>query len=148
MRHVLLPLCLFLASFGSVKSPGPAIASDKSGDEPVVLLLADPVVAPLLAVVFLQGTLTAVSENLVNPYGGELLSVNGNYYINTTLTSGTAAPDEILLSSVEDQFFKVEDALGNLLIQDFEIILMAPGNDILIMASATHVLGVCPTGQL
>ena len=89
----------------------------------------------------LDGTLTTISANFINPYTGELLAVNGDYYINDTLVSGTAAIDDTLLGSTHDQFFSLEDGLGNLLITDFEIILMAAGDDILNLASTTNIMG-------
>ena len=94
-----------------------------------------------MAVTFLQGMLTSISANFINPYTGEILTVDGDYYVNNTPVVGTSADDDILLSSVENQFFRLEDASGNILIQDIEIILTSDGDDILDLTSTSHALG-------
>lgn len=87
------------------------------------------------------GTLTTINSSFVNPYTGEILNVSGDYYINDTLVSGGAGTDDIALGLVFDQLWRLEDELGNLLIENIEVFLPAPGNDILLLASTTHILG-------
>ena len=87
------------------------------------------------------GTLTTINSSFVNPYTGEILNVNGDYYINDTPVSGGAGTDDIALGLVFDQLWRLEDDLGNLLIENIEVFLPAPGNDILLLASTTHILG-------
>ncbi len=87
------------------------------------------------------GTLTTINSTFINPYTGEILDVNGDYYINDTSVSGGPGADDIALGVVFDQLWTLEDALGNLLIENIEVFLPAPGNDILLLASTTHVLG-------
>ncbi len=95
-----------------------------------------------MAASFLVGNLTNITSNFINPYDGELLSINGDYYMNETFVSGTSAVDDLLIASSHDQYFRVEDELGNLLIDDnIEVFLMASGNDILLLASTTYVMG-------
>ena len=87
------------------------------------------------------GTLTTINSSFINPYTGEILTVSGDYYINDTPVSGGTGTDDIALGLVFDQLWRLEDDLGNLLIENIEVFLPAPGNDILLLASATHVLG-------
>lgn len=87
------------------------------------------------------GTLTSISANFINPYTGEILSVNGDYYLNDTLVTGGPGTDDIALGVTFDQFWRLEDELGNLLIENIEVFLPAPGDDILLLSSATYVLG-------
>ncbi len=87
------------------------------------------------------GTLTPISSNFINPYTGEILSVNGTYYLNDTLITGGPGTNDIALGVTFDQFWRLEDELGNLLIENIEIFLPAPGDDILLLSSDTHVLG-------
>ncbi len=94
-----------------------------------------------MTVTFLQGTLEFISANFINPYTGEVLEVEGEYYINDTPVNGGPGNADILLGSTHNQFFTIEDSMGNLLLEDLEIFLMAAGTDILILASDTHVLG-------
>ncbi len=94
-----------------------------------------------MAVTFILGTLETISANFINPYTGELIEVKGDYYVNDTYVNGGPAADDILLSSTQNQFFSLEDALGNLLFEDFEQIILNAGDDILNLSSKTHVLG-------
>ena len=90
---------------------------------------------------FVPGVLTSISQNLINPYTGDMLFVSGNYYVNTQYSNGGPGNQDVLLSSVDNQFFSIEDSQGNLLIEDYETFLMAPGDDILNLASTTYVMG-------
>ena len=94
-----------------------------------------------MTVTFVLGTLTQISANFINPYTGELLAINGDYYINDQYVNGGAGSDDALLGSTHDQFFSLEDSIGDLLLEGFEQFYMAPGNDILLLASSTHILG-------
>tara|TARA_R110001592_G_scaffold79054_4_gene236777 strand:- start:4137 stop:6521 length:2385 start_codon:yes stop_codon:yes gene_type:complete len=87
------------------------------------------------------GTLTNINANFINPYTGELLNVAGDYYINDTFVSGGAGAGDIALGTTFDQLWLLEDNLGNLLIENVELFLPAPGNDIILLASDTHILG-------
>ena len=87
------------------------------------------------------GTLTPISSNFINPYTGEILSVNGTYYLNDTLVTGGPGTNDIALGVTFDQFWRLEDELGNLLIENIEVFLPAPGDDILLLSSDTHILG-------
>lgn len=86
-------------------------------------------------------TLTTINSNFINPYTGEILSINGDYYLNDILVTGGPGTDDIALGLVFNQFWRLEDDLGNLLIENIEVFLPAPGDDILMLASTTHVLG-------
>ncbi len=87
------------------------------------------------------GTITAINANFINPYTGEILSVNGTYYLNNIPVTGGPGTADIALGATFDQFWRIEDEMGNLLIENIEIFLPAPGNDILLLSSATHILG-------
>ncbi len=93
-----------------------------------------------MAAIFVPGTLTYVSETLINPYTGHQITIDGNYYINDSVTVGTV-DDDFIFGSVFDQYWRLEDEEGNLLIQDIEAFYSAPGGDIINLASTTHVLG-------
>ena len=94
-----------------------------------------------MTVDLIAGTLTTINANFINPYTGEILSVNGDYYQNDTLVTGGSGTADIALGTTFDQFWRLEDELGNLLIEDIEIFLPAAGNDIVMLSSSTHVLG-------
>jgi hypothetical protein len=108
------------------------------------LLLMKPlllVAAPFFATTFVAGTGTLVSETLGHPYSGASLVVAGQYYTNDAYVYGGPGTSDVLISSGNDQFFRLEDDLGNLLLDGFEYYLMSGGDDVLILASATRVLG-------
>ncbi|MGH1378023.1 MAG: calcium-binding protein [Alphaproteobacteria bacterium] len=94
-----------------------------------------------MTVTFVLGTLTQISTNFINPYTGELLPVNGNYYVNDQYINGGSASDDAIIGSTHDQLYTLEDDLGNIILEDFEQFYTAPGNDILLLASTTNVLG-------
>ncbi|PCJ99259.1 MAG: hypothetical protein COA45_04270 [Zetaproteobacteria bacterium] len=94
-----------------------------------------------MTVMTLVGTLTYVSANFINPYTGDLLVVDGDYYINDQYVNGGTGTGDILLGTSYEQFYRLEDDAGNLLIEGFEQIYPSTGSDILLLASTTHVLG-------
>ena len=94
-----------------------------------------------MTVTFVLGTLTQISTNFINPYTGDLLVVDGDYYINDQYINGGAAADDAIIGSTHDQLYTLEDDLGNIILEDFEQFYTAPGHDILLLASTTHVLG-------
>ncbi|MBL9079970.1 MAG: hypothetical protein JNL08_20925 [Planctomycetes bacterium] len=100
--------------------------------------LATPIA---FVVTFVQGTLTQVSQTIVNPWSGASLTLSGPYYVNTAYVDGGPATDDILLTSVHTQFFRLQDDNGNRLIDGFEIILMSDGADVLDLTSTIHVMG-------
>ena len=91
--------------------------------------------------VSLIGTLTSVSETLINPYSGEELIINGDYYMNTTLVTGSAGAGDVLGANPFAQYWRVEDENGNPLITDFELLVPSSGDDILNFASLTNISG-------
>ncbi len=92
--------------------------------------------------IVLVGTLTNITANFINPYDGTLLTIDGDYYINDTFVSGTSGTFDLLIGSTHDQYYRIEDEMGNRLIDDnFEYILPAPGDDIILLASTTNVMG-------
>jgi len=94
-----------------------------------------------MTVTFVFGTLEFISANFINPYTGEVLNVEGDYYVNDTVVNGGTGDADILLGSTLSQFFSLEDSLGNVLLEDLEIYLMSAGNDILNLSSSTIALG-------
>ncbi len=94
-----------------------------------------------MAFVTVVGTLTFVSENLINPYTGETITLNGNYYVNDAYVDGGPGSEDILAGDPLDQFYRLEDELGTLLIENFEIVFTGSGNDIVNLASTNYVLG-------
>lgn len=94
-----------------------------------------------MTVTFLLGTLTHVSTTFINPYTGELLAIDGDYYINDTYVYGGPDANDVLIGTSHDQFYRLEDDMGNLLLDGFEQFFPSSGNDILLLASTTNVLG-------
>lgn len=94
-----------------------------------------------MGVVTLAGTLTAISTQLVNPYDGTTVFINGNYYINTTYVNGGSGPADFLLGNPNDNFYRLEDENGTLLLEGFEYIFPSSGSDIINLASLNYVLG-------
>lgn len=93
-------------------------------------------------VTFVLGPVVNVLETFVNPYDGETIDVNGAFNINDGVTpAGCPQFRDILLGGPTDQIIRLEDDAGNLLIDSYEIILSSSGNDIILFASTTHVLG-------
>ncbi|MBI1300806.1 MAG: type I secretion C-terminal target domain-containing protein [Alphaproteobacteria bacterium] len=88
-----------------------------------------------------NGTATNINETITNPFTGEELLVNGLYYINDTLLDGGSTPGNILIASSNNQYISIQDSLGTLLFQNFDTVLLGGGDDILNLASLTHVLG-------
>ncbi len=94
-----------------------------------------------MTVTFVLGTLEFISANFINPYTGELLEVEGSYYINDTPVDGGGGTADILLGSTHNQFFSLESETGEVLLVDLEVFLMAAGDDILNLTSSTVMLG-------
>ena len=94
-----------------------------------------------MTITFVLGTLEYISANFINPYTGEILEIEGEYYINDTPVDGGTGTADILLGSTHNQFFSLEDPSGNILLEDLEIFLMAAGHDIINLSSDTVVLG-------
>ena len=90
---------------------------------------------------FLLGTLQTVSANFTNPYTGDVLEVDGDYYVNDTFLDGGPGVCDLLLSGSENQFFRLTDDSGNLLFANFEMFIPGSGSDILLLADTTHILG-------
>ncbi|MGH1375143.1 MAG: Ig-like domain-containing protein [Alphaproteobacteria bacterium] len=88
-----------------------------------------------------EGTPTFISENIINPYTGEILPLLGTYYINDTHVDGGAGTSDVLSGSPLNQYYRLVDAAGDLLIENIEFIFPGSGNDIVNIASTTHVLG-------
>lgn len=94
-----------------------------------------------MATIFVPGTLTSVSEILINPYTGHQIVLNGDYYVNTTVSNGTSGLD-FMFGTALDQYWRLEDENGNLLIQNnIEQFFPAVGNDVINLASLNHILG-------
>lgn len=81
------------------------------------------------------------TKTFVNPYSGETLYVSGTYNVRMTPITGTSSPVDVLAMPVYDDILRIEDDNGNLLLSGIEIIQGAAGNDIMILASATHTYG-------
>ena len=94
-----------------------------------------------MTITFVLGTLEYISANFINPYTGEILEIEGEYYINDTPVDGGAGTADILLGSTHNQFFSLEDPSGTILLENLEVFLMAAGHDIINLASDTVVLG-------
>lgn len=94
------------------------------------------------------GTLQSVSEVFTNPYSGETINVDGDYYVNMSLVAGTSSAFDTLVTGNVVNLVRVEDDLGNLLIDSIESFALVNGDDILLLASTNHVLGdIFATGQ-
>ncbi len=89
----------------------------------------------------LIGVETNISAVFINPYDGTSLSVDGVYYLNVDPVVGSDPFFNLLGGNPFDQFWRIEDDEGNLLIDNFQLYIPSTGNDILLLASTTHVLG-------
>lgn len=87
-----------------------------------------------------NGALSPLSVTLVNPYSGDIVAVNDVY--NQTLSSYFGTPDsDTLVFTVSNTALFIEDSAGNQQFADIEIVAASNGNDIIFLASNTHVLG-------
>lgn len=87
-----------------------------------------------------NGALSPLSVTLVNPYSGDIVVVDDEY--NQTLSSyfGTVDSDTLVFTVSNTALF-IEDTSGNQQFADIEIVAASNGNDIIFLASNTHVLG-------
>ncbi len=83
------------------------------------------------------GTLTEITANFINPYTGDILELDGEYYVNNDYYDGGPGSSDTILGTSVDQLYTIEDANGNLLIENYETILPADGDDVVIMSSDT-----------
>lgn len=94
-----------------------------------------------MSIITVVGTLTTVSETIVNADTGDEITINGDYYVNNTLVSGTPGTDDFLLGNPFNNYLRLEDSSNNILIEDYEFFFPSSGNDIINFSSATHSLG-------
>lgn len=94
-----------------------------------------------MAVVTLVGTLTTISTNMINPYDGSTVYVEGDFYVNTTPVFGSEGILDYLLGNPQDNDFRLEGDDGELLISSFEFIFPSSGNDIVNLASLNYIIG-------
>lgn len=87
------------------------------------------------------GTLTTITTQFVNPYTGDILYIDGNYYLNDQYVNGGVGGPDYWLGTAHDNFIRLEDESGNLLIEEFEFFYPSTGNDIVNFASLTHIMG-------
>ena len=87
------------------------------------------------------GTLEEVDTIYTNPYTGELLHINGPYYVIDDVVFGEVGVDDRLLGNPNNQLWYIEDEAGDQMIGDFSGYFSAAGDDILLFASTTYILG-------
>lgn len=97
------------------------------------------------AVFFELGTLQSLNTTITNANSGETVSIVGDYHVLSGTITGTAANDDILLGSTHNQFMVWEPAGGAFTFSDIEIILSAPGDDILDLSRISDALEVHTT---
>lgn len=86
-----------------------------------------------------NGTPTNISKTISNPFlGNQILNISGVYYINDQLLDGGSTSGNILIASSNDQYISLEDENGDLLLANFDVILLGGGNDIINLASTTN----------
>ncbi len=94
-----------------------------------------------MAAISMIGTLTYVSETIINPYTGHQIVIDGDYYVTNSFVTGTTGFD-FGFATVYSEYWRLEDEFGNLLVDNnIEQFFPGPGNDIVNFASTTHVLG-------
>lgn len=92
-----------------------------------------------MGIVSFNGTPTSITKTISNPFlGNQLLSINGVYYINDQLLDGGPTPGNILVASSNNQYIRLEDDKGDLLLANFSTILLGGGDDIINLTSTTN----------
>ena len=88
------------------------------------------------------GTLTTISASYVNPYSGEILDVDGDYYLNIDTFYGTEADvNDTVFGNSYNQLWLLESDEGLQMFDSVEFYYPASGDDIILLASADIVLG-------
>nr|MBI1231087.1 type I secretion C-terminal target domain-containing protein [Cytophagales bacterium] len=89
-----------------------------------------------MGIVNFNGVETNISETISNPFlGNQILEINGVYFINAELLDGGSTPGNILIASSNNQYIRLEDNTGKLLLSNFDVILLGGGDDIINLAS-------------
>ncbi|MCK5384561.1 MAG: cadherin-like domain-containing protein, partial [Alphaproteobacteria bacterium] len=86
------------------------------------------------------GTPTDVDATYTNPYTDETLTVKGVYYLDDTVTYGTDGDDRVSGNS-DNQLWLLEDEDGVQMFSSIETYSPSSGDDIILLASDTIVLG-------
>ncbi len=94
-----------------------------------------------MALIYVPGELTYVSETLTNPYTGHQLTIDGDYYVNNSIVLGEEDGDDGIYGSVFDQYWRIESSGGEPLLVNIMQFYSAPGDDIVILASEENVQG-------
>ncbi len=92
--------------------------------------------------VSVNGPLIEVIETFINPYDASEIDVNGMYSTHGAFAqAGSPAFLDVITGNNNNQLIRLEDSEGNVLIESFEIIQPGRGDDIILFASLTTILG-------
>lgn len=98
-------------------------------------------------VIFFTGTLGQLTTSLVNAYSGEIVEVDDEYNINTTVYDGDAGTDTMLMSNYGDALFihsttaTQNDNTGIQTVMNIETFVAGNGGDIIDLSSKDFILG-------
>ena len=87
-----------------------------------------------------QGSTELLSTNIINPYSGEIISVNDSYNVNQVSYDGFDGFDTLLMSNGADALF-LEGPGGIQMLANVERVLASALGDIVHLASTTYLLG-------
>jgi Ca2+-binding RTX toxin-like protein len=91
-------------------------------------------------VLFFEGTLSYLTMNIVNPYTGESLMLNGFYNLSSTFYDGLNGNDILLMTDFGDAIF-IEGPDGSQWVRNIEIFSAGNGGDAIILSSVNYSLG-------
>lgn len=87
-----------------------------------------------------EGETHEIASNYTNPYSGLSLPISGTFLQNNSLYFGTDCFTFLFMTNLADALF-IENELGELVISSIEEIVAGDGDDLILLASTTHVLG-------
>lgn len=99
-----------------------------------------PVGSNVSDVLFFEGAFGHLTMTIVNPYTGETVYLDDDYYINMSVYDGLNGTDIILMTDYGDALF-LEGQDGSIMVRNIEIFSAGNGGDAIILSSAIHNLG-------
>lgn len=90
--------------------------------------------------ILFSGNLEQYTATLVNPYGGETITIDEIKNVNDGTYNGLEGYDILLFSSHGD-VFELVDEFGNVVVEDIEVFLAGSGGDVINLAHSTITYG-------
>lgn len=91
-------------------------------------------------VFFFEGSFGHLTMDIVNPYTGETVHLDNDYYINMSVYDGLNGNDIMLMTDYGDALF-LEGQDGSIMVKNIELFSAGNGGDAIILSSANHTLG-------